>query len=269
MKKKHNNWDKVKLARHPDRPHSIDYIKNILKEFQELHGDRCFGDDESIIIGTGFLIDIPVAIIAQEKGYSIKDKIKRNFGLSQPEGYRKAKRLILLAEKFKLPIISFVDTPGAFPGISSEQRHIALAIADNIQCMMNAAIPIISIIIGEGGSGGALGINISDRTFMMENSYFSVISPEGCAAILWKDKKYANKAAEALKISANDLLKFKIIDEIIEEPYGPANIKSCQYMNVLKNKIHTTLNNLLTISISKLLKNRYNKYRSFGNFIIL
>ena len=216
-------WQKVQIARHPKRPYALDYVTAICEDFQELHGDRQYNDDRAIIGGTAFFNGEAVMIVAQQKGRDPKERIIRNFGMPQPEGYRKALRLMRLAEKFHLPVISFIDTPGAFPGIESEARHVSEAIAVNLREMSLLRTPSISVVVGEGGSGGALGIGVTDRVLIFENSYYSVISPEGCAAILWKDGSAAPKAAEALKVSADHLEKLGVVDEVIPEPTGGAH----------------------------------------------
>src|SRR5581483_2938126 len=209
-------WQRVQIARHPKRPYALDYVSMICENFQELHGDRQFRDDRALVGGTAFFDGHPVVVIAQQKGRETKERTERNFGMPQPEGYRKALRLMRLAEKFGLPVLSFIDTPGAYPGIGSEERHVSEAIAVNLREMAMLRTPTICVIIGEGGSGGALGIGVTDRVLILENSYYSVISPESCAAILWRDAKEAQKAAEALQLGRNDLLeKFGIVDEVI------------------------------------------------------
>ena len=213
-------WQRVQIARHAKRPYALDYVAQIFEDFQELHGDRQYSDDRALIGGTAFFEGQAVMIIAHQKGRDTKEKISRNFGMPHPEGYRKALRLMRMAEKFHLPVITFIDTPGAFPGVASEERHVSEAIAVNLREMAMLKTPTISIVVGEGGSGGALGIGVTDKVLMFENSYYSVISPEGCAAILWKDGAAAPKAAEALKLGAPHLFSQGIIDEVIEEPVG-------------------------------------------------
>lgn len=259
-------WDRVLLARHPQRPYFLDYIHLIFTNFQELHGDRLFKDDHAIVGGPAWFEGQPVMVIGQQKGRNTKENLYRNFGYPNPEGYRKALRLMKMAQKFELPIISIVDTPGAFPGIGAEERHVAEAIAVNIREMSRFEVPIIAMVIGEGGSGGALGIAVSDRTLILENAYYSVISPEGCAAILWKDRVFAPKAAEALKISAPELLKLKIIDEVIPEPLGGAhNDPSSTALNI-KNSLRKHLKELSHYQKDQLLIKRYEKYRQIGHF---
>ena len=216
-------WQKVQLSRHPNRPYSIDYIERIFDDFEELHGDRSFMDDSAIVGGPASIDGQKVMIIAQQKGRNTEDNLKRNFGCPNPEGYRKALRLMKMANKFSIPIISIIDTPGAFPGIGAEERHVAEAIAVNLREMASLQVPIVAIVIGEGGSGGALGIAVANKVLILENAYYSVISPEGCAAILWKDRAFASNAAEALKLDASQLLKLGIVDEVIPEPIGGAH----------------------------------------------
>ena len=234
--------------------------------FQELHGDRQFKDDQALIGGTAFFNGDAVMIIAQQKGRDPKERIARNFGMAQPEGYRKALRLMKMAEKFSLPVFSFIDTPGAFPGIESEARHVSEAIAVNLREMAMLRTPTISIVVGEGGSGGALGIGVTDRVLIFENSYYSVISPEGCAAILWKDGAKAAIAAEALKLSADSLEKLGVVDEVVAEPSGGAHHDPAQAAAALKSSLHKHLNDLRALDTDKLLDTRYDRYRHLGVF---
>ncbi len=259
-------WQRVQLARHPKRPYSLDYIQLIFSDFQELHGDRKFFDDQAIIGGTASFKGQPVMIIAQQKGRDTKENIKRNFGCPNPEGYRKALRLMKMAEKFKLPVISFVDTAGAYPGIGSEERHVAEAIAVNILEMSQLRVPTIAIVIGEGGSGGALGIAVCDRVLILENAYYSVISPEGCASILWKDRAHAPQAAEALKITAPHLLDLKIVDAVLPEPLGGAHCDVHETTQTIEKAITSHLKDIQAYGVEKLLAKRYEKYRSMGAF---
>ena len=261
-----SEWENVQIARHPMRPYSMDYISRIFSNFQELHGDRLYSDDQSMVCGIADIDDMPVIIISQQKGRSIKENIARNFGMQYPEGYRKALRLMKLAEKFCMPIITFVDTSGAFPGIESEERHVAEAIAMNLRDMMAIKSPIISVLIGEGGSGGAIGIAIADKVMILENAYYSVISPEGCAAIIWKDKSKAPCAAKMLKISTKKLLEFGIVDEVINEPSGGAHTDYDTVAHSVKDGILRNLNLLKKTKTDVLLKNRYNRYRKLGIF---
>ena len=257
-------WQRVLLARHPQRPYSLDYIDRITEDFIELHGDRRYGDDPAIVAGLGKIEEINCVIIGQQKGREIKEKLKRNFGMPHPEGYRKALRVMKLAEKFNLPIISFVDTPGAFPGIGAEERGQAWAIAENIKEMSLLSVPIVVVIIGEGGSGGALAIAIGNRVLMMENAIYSVISPEGCASILWRDGSKAEKAAEMLRLTAYELLQFGIIDEIVREPLGGAHQNWEEAAKILKEAILRNLEELLKKDKETILKERIEKFRKMG-----
>jgi acetyl-CoA carboxylase carboxyl transferase subunit alpha len=257
-------WQKVQIARHPKRPYALDYIGAICEGFQELHGDRQYNDDRAIIGGTAFFNGDAVMIVAQQKGRDPKERIARNFGMPQPEGYRKALRLMRMAEKFKLPVLSFIDTPGAFPGVESEARHVSEAIAVNLREMAMLRTPSISVVVGEGGSGGALGIGVTDRVLIFENSYYSVISPEGCAAILWKDSAAAPKAAEALKLSADHLEKLGVVDEVIPEPLGGAHNDPAQAASALKYVMQKHLNDLRALDEEKLLETRYERFRHLG-----
>lgn len=260
-------WQRVQLARHPERPYTLDYFSRIFENFQELHGDRLFGDDGAIVGGLAYLDKEPVVLIGQQKGRTTKEKIQRNFGSPHPEGYRKALRLMKMAENFGLPIISFVDTAGAYPGIGGEERHVAEAIAVNIREMSHFTVPIITVIIGEGGSGGALGIAVADRVLILENAYYSTISPEGCAAILWKDRSFAPQAAEALKITAHELLKMGIVDGIIPEPLGGAHRDYDATAKNIHQALIKELKPLKALPIQALLENRYQKYRTIGSFV--
>jgi acetyl-CoA carboxylase carboxyl transferase subunit alpha len=257
-------WQKVQIARHPKRPYALDYVGAICQGFQELHGDRQYNDDRALIGGTAFFNGEAVMIVAQQKGRDTKEKIARNFGMPQPEGYRKALRLMKMAEKFRLPVLTFIDTPGAFPGIESEARHVSEAIAINLREMAMLRTPTISVVVGEGGSGGALGIGVTDRVLIFENSYYSVISPEGCAAILWKDPAAAPKAADALKLSADNLEKLGVVDEVIAEPLGGAHNDPAQAAAALKYSLHKHLNDLRALDEEKLLETRYERYRRLG-----
>lgn len=262
------SWQRVQLSRHPNRPYALDYIEEgLFTDFQELHGDRLFKDDRAIIGGIALFEGNPVMIIAQQKGRNTKENLMRNFGSPNPEGYRKALRLMKLAEKFELPLISIIDTPGAYPGVGAEERHVAEAIAVNIREMSNLKTPIIAVVIGEGGSGGALGIAVADSVLIFENAYYSVISPEGCAAILWKDKSFAPNAAEALGLSAERLLKHGIVDKILPEPLGGAQNDPTTAVVTLKEALREGLKTLKTKKIDDLLNDRYNKYRMMGSFL--
>lgn len=260
-------YDIVKLARHPLRPLAADYINLIIEDFVELHGDRRFGDDKAIISGFGRIGREKILIIGQQKGKSTKERIACNFGMPNPEGYRKALQKMKLAEKFHLPIVTLIDTPGANPDIGAEERGQAHAIAENIYEMCRLMTPIINIVIGEGGSGGALGIGIGDKFAIMENAYYSVISPEGCAAILWKDGENAPEAATSLHLTAKDLLNFGIADEIIPEPLGGAQKNPKKTADMLKNCMSKYLEEIKNIQVDKLIEDRYNKYRKIGKYI--
>jgi len=259
-------WQRVQVARHPKRPYALDYVTALCTGFQELHGDRQFKDDQALIGGTAFFDGRPVMIIAQQKGRDTKENILRNFGMPQPEGYRKALRLMKLAEKFNLPVLSFIDTPGAFPGVESEARHVSEAIAVNLREMTLLRVPTIAIVVGEGGSGGALGIGVTDRVLIFENSYYSVISPECCAAILWKDRANAPQAAEALKLNAANLKEFGVVDEVIPEPLGGAQNNPAAAANALKEAFTRHLAELLEKSPEQLLEDRYQRYRIMGPY---
>ena len=259
-------WDKVKMARHPERPLTMDFMKNMFTEFTELHGDRAFKDDPAIIGGLAYFDDKPVMVLGHEKGKDTKKKLSRNFGMPYPEGFKKAARLMKMAEKFKIPLISFIDTQGAYPGIGAEERGQFVAIAENLRLMAHIKVPIIIIVIGEGGSGGALGIAVGDKVLMLENAYYSVISPEGCASILWRDAAKADEAARALKLTAQDLMRLKIIDEIIKEPLGGAHKDCNSTIEEVKNIIRKHLTELEALSTDELLEQRYKKFRAMGIF---
>jgi len=260
-------WQRVQLARHPKRPFALDYIQTAFQGYSELHGDRLFGDDQAIIGGFAQLGPHKAMVIGTQKGRDTKENIRRNFGSAHPEGYRKALRLMRLADKFGLKIITLIDTAGAYPGIGAEERHIAEAIAVNLREMMLFEVPIIAAVIGEGGSGGALGIGVADRVLILENAYYSVISPEGCAAILWKDRTAAAKAAEALKITAKDLLELGLVDETIPEPLGGAHNDLARTANTLKERLICHLNELKPLKAAERLRLRYAKYRAYGQVI--
>lgn len=259
-----NAWQVVQLARHPMRPYSLDYISRIFTDFDELHGDRFFADDKAIVAGTARLQNQPVMVIGQQKGRDTKEKVLRNFGMPQPEGYRKAMRLMLLAEKFKMPIITLIDTPGAYPGIGAEARGQSEAIAKNLMIMAQLKVPIICVVIGEGCSGGALGIGVGDKTLMLEYAYYATISPEGCASILWKGAERAAEAAEIMGITAKKHLEIGLIDEIIPEPLGSAYRDIDQMSNNLKDALIRNLNTLKSKNIHSLLDDRYKKYMAMG-----
>jgi len=257
-------WQKVQLARHPLRPYTLDYINLIMSDFMELHGDRLFSDDKAMICGLARIDKKKVVVMGHQKGRDTKENLKRNFGCAHPEGYRKALRIMQLAEEFQLPVIVFIDTPGAYPGIGAEERGQSHAIATNLREMMGINVPIMAIVIGEGGSGGALGVGIADRVAVLENSYYSVISPEGCAAILWKDGAKAPKAAEVLKLTGADLLKMGIIDEVIAEPLGGAHRDPAKIAQNVKEAVLRNLKELENLDRDALLKLRYKKFRSIG-----
>lgn len=257
-------WQRVQLARHSQRPYTLDYINMIMSDFIELHGDRAFGDDKAIVAGFAKIDNKKIVVLGHQKGRDTKENLTRNFGCAHPEGYRKALRVMQLAEEFDLPIVIFIDTPGAYPGIGAEERGQSQAIAQNLREMICIAVPIIAIVIGEGGSGGALGIGVGDKICVLENAYYSVISPEGCAAILWKDGSKASEAAEVLKLTAHDLLKLKIIDEVILEPLGGAHRDWQKMAFDLKDSINKNLKELSSLNKEELLKLRYKKYRSVG-----
>ena len=257
-------WQRVQLARHPKRPFTLDYIQSVFTDFSELHGDRLFSDDQAMVGGFARLDGHRVMVIGTQKGRDTKENIRRNFGSAHPEGYRKALRLMRLADKFGLPIVTLIDTAGAYPGIGAEERHIAEAIAVNLREMIMMEVPIIAVVIGEGGSGGALGIGVADRVLILENSYYSVISPEGCAAILWKDRSAAAKAAEALRITAKDLLDLGLVDEIIPEPLGGAHNDLPGMSQTLRSTLLKHLAQLQALSPKDRLAQRYEKFRRHG-----
>ena len=259
-------WQRIQLARHPRRPYTLDYIETAFDEFSELHGDRLYSDDRAVVSGFAKLGEERVMVMGTQKGRDTKENVLRNFGCAHPEGYRKALRLMKLANKFGLPIITIIDTAGAFPGIGAEERHIAEAIAVNLKEMMTLEVPIIAVVIGEGGSGGALGIGVADRVLILENAYYSVISPEGCAAILWKDRAAAPDAAEALKITSDHLKEFGLVDEIIPEPLGGAHNDPAQTAETLKAQLLKHLKALKKTPLKKLQVERYEKFRAHGQF---
>jgi len=259
-------WQRVQMARHPKRPFTLDYLRTTFSEFSELHGDRLYAEDHAIVGGFARLEHHRVMVIGTQKGRETKENIQRNFGSAHPEGYRKALRLMRLADKFGLPVITLIDTAGAYPGIGAEERHIAEAIAVNLREMMLLTVPIIAVVIGEGGSGGALGIGVADRVLILENAYYSVISPEGCAAILWKDRAAASKAAEALKITARDLFELGLADEVVTEPLGGAHNDLATTAATLKRHLLQNLEQLKKMSPPERLKARYQKFRAHGHF---
>ena len=257
-------WQKYQLARHPQRPYSLDYIEHCFTDFIELHGDRFCGDDQAIVCGLAKLDGEPVVIIGQQKGRNTKENLKRNFGLPHPEGYRKALRLMRLAAKFNRPIITLIDTPGAFPGLASEQRSVSEAIAKNLVEMARLPVPIIVVIIGEGASGGALGIGVGDRILMLENAWYSVINPESCSLILWRNRDQKTVAAEAMKIAAEDLVELKVIDRIVAEPFGGAHRNHLETAQNLKTEIQTALAEIKQIPLNELTHKRVEKFSQMG-----
>ncbi len=259
-------WQKVQLARHPERPYTMDYIERIFNSFIELHGDRRFRDDKAVVGGFARLKKRPVMVIGTQKGRDMKSNVYRNFGWPHPEGYRKAIRLMRIAEKANVPIVTFIDTPGAFPGIASEERHVGEAIAANMRDMFSLTVPVIAIIIGEGGSGGAIGIGVGNKILIMENAYYSVITPEGCAAILWNDRKFASQAADALKLTAEKLLEFGIADEIIPEPRGGAQKDHAAAAEMLREVLERHLDELSELTPQELKDQRYEKFRNMGRY---
>lgn len=259
-------WQRVQIARHPQRPHFMDYVGMIFEDFSELHGDRRFEDDPALVGGMAFYHGEPCLVIGTQKGRDTKQKLLRNFGMPKPEGYRKAMRLMKLAEKFSRPVFSFIDTSGAYPGLGAEERGQAEAIAYNLREMARLQVPIIVTITGEGGSGGALGIGVGNRVYMTEHSYYSVISPEGCAAILWKDQAKAEAAATALKFTAPDLKGFGVVDEIIPEPAGGAHTNYQQAAALIDQQLQKALAELKALSVDRLVEQRYEKFRAYGAF---
>ncbi len=259
-------WQRVQLARHPKRPYTLDYLQKTFTEFEELHGDRMFSDDRAFVGGFAKLGDQRVVVLGTQKGRETKENILRNFGSAHPEGYRKALRLMRLADKFGLPVVTLIDTAGAYPGIGSEERHIGEAIAVNLREMMLLEVPVLTAVIGEGGSGGALGVAVSDRVLILENAYYSVISPEGCAAILWKDRAASPKAAAALRITATDLAALKLVDEVVKEPLGGAHNDHDAAAASLKEALLRNLAEVRSLPVAGRLKARYAKFRAFGRF---
>jgi acetyl-CoA carboxylase carboxyl transferase subunit alpha len=262
------SWERVQLARHPKRPHSLDYIQRIFTDFNEIHGDRFYADDPAIVGGMAFLDGKPVLVIGQQKGRGTKENLLRNFGMPKPEGYRKAMRLMRIAEKFHRPIVTFIDTPGAYPGIDAEERGQAEAIAVNLREMSRLDVPVIAVIIGEGGSGGALGMGIANHVYMLENSYYSVITPESCAAIIYRDSGKAPQAAEALKMTAPDLKQLGLIDDIVPEPPEGAQVDADGAAELLKETLRKAISELSTLTPRQLIDGRYEKFRRMGNFFV-
>lgn len=261
------SWQRIQIARHPKRPYTLDYISMMMTDFLEIHGDRLFADDQAMITGFARIDDEMVVVIGQQKGRDTTENLKRNFGCAHPEGYRKAMRAMRLAEKFGLPVLVFIDTPGAYPGIGAEERGQAQAIAENLRDMAGLRTPVVAVVIGEGGSGGALGIAVADYVMILQNAYYSVISPEGCASILWRSATKAPEAAEALKLTGEHLVKFGIIDEIIPEPLGGAHHDPQQVVVRLKESILNQICRLNALSADALIEQRYQKFRSIGQFV--
>ncbi len=259
-------WQRVQIARHVQRPFALDYIERCFTNWTELHGDRRFADDKAMPSGLAMLGAQRCVVITHQKGRNTKENVMRNFGCAHPEGYRKALRLMRLGEKFGMPVISLIDTPGAFPGIGSEERHISEAIAVNLREMMRLRVPIIAAVVGEGGSGGALGIGVADRVLILENAYYSVISPEACSAILWRDRRHAAEAADALKLTAQDLLKLEVVDEVVHEPEGGAHRDYDSVVTNMGNALRRSLQRVCDIPIEELLTKRHEKFRRLGSF---
>lgn len=259
-------WQRVLLARHPKRPHTLDYIEVLFTDFHEIHGDRSFADDPAIVCGMAVFEGRPVMVVGEQKGRDTKQKLHRNFGMPKPEGYRKAIRVMQIAAKFERPIVTFLDTPGAYPGIDAEERGQAEAIARNLREMARLRTPVVSLVIGEGGSGGALALGVGNQVFMMQNAVYSVISPESCAAIIWRDSAKAELAAAALRLTAEDLLNFGLIDGIIPEPAGGAQEDPAAAAELVRKKLRDALEELSRLSPTELVQQRYMKYRRMGNF---
>lgn len=259
-------WQRVQLARHPKRPHTLDYIASLITDFQEIHGDRAFGDDAAIVCGMGLFEEKPVMIVGQQKGRDTKQKLIRNFGMPKPEGYRKAMRAMNLAAKFGRPIVTLLDTPGAYPGIDAEERGQAQAIALNLREMSRLGVPVIVVVIGEGGSGGALALGVGNRVYMLENAIYSVISPESCAAIIYRDAGKAEMAANALKLTAPDLKRLGLIDDIIPEPPGGAHENPTAAAESLRTTVRLALAELGRLTPQQLIDDRYDKFRKMGSF---
>ncbi|CAN5140513.1 acetyl-CoA carboxylase carboxyltransferase subunit alpha [soil metagenome] len=260
-------WQKVQLSRHPSRPYTLDFVSRLITEFQELHGDRTFGDDAAIVCGLGRFRGRSVVVVGHQKGRGAKENVKRNFGMPHPEGYRKALRMYELADRFGLPILTFIDTPGAYPGIAAEERGQSEAIGACLAGMSRARVPIIATIIGEGGSGGALALGVANRVLVMEYGTYSVITPEGCASILWRDGSKADVAAERMKMTAPDLLSLRVVDRVIDEPAGGAHQDADIAAKLVGNAIHETLRGLLRLTPDQLAEDRYNRFRSLGAYV--
>ena len=259
-------WQKAQISRHPNRPYTLDYIEAMMTDFVEMHGDRAFADDPAIVSGMAKLEGMPLTVIGHQKGRTTKEKIFRNFGMPNPEGYRKALRVMRFAERFRKPLLTFIDTPGAYPGIGAEERGQGESIARNLSVMSQLKTPILTVVIGEGGSGGALALGVADRILMLEHSTYSVISPEGCAAILWNDGAKASEAAELLKITAQDLFQMKVVDEVVEEPIGGAHRDPRRAAELLKEAVVRNLAEIRNVPFDDLLKQRYEKFRRIGMF---
>jgi len=257
--------DRVKLSRHPDRPYLLDYVSILFSKFSELHGDRRIADDPAMICGFATFHNEPVVIIGHQKGRNLKSRVQRNFGMAKPEGYRKALRVMRLAEKFNRPILTFVDTQGAYPGVDSEERNVAEAIAHNLREMSRLRTPIIATIIGEGGSGGALGIAVADRVLMQENAYYTVITPENCSTIIWRDREHVDEASNALRLTAQDLKSFQVIDEIVAEPDGGAHADYAGAAKLLDQAINSTLNEIRAWTAEERVQKRYERFRAIGS----
>jgi acetyl-CoA carboxylase carboxyl transferase subunit alpha len=262
------SWERVLLARHPKRPHALDYIQRLFTEFVELHGDRAFADDPSIVAGMGWFEGRPVVVIGQQKGRDTKQKLLRNFGMPKPEGYRKAMRVMRLAAKYSRPVITLLDTPGAYPGIDAEERGQAEAIAGNLREMSRLPVPVVAVVIGEGGSGGALAIGVGNRVYMLENAVYSVISPESCAAIIYRDSTRAPEAAAALKITAQDLLQLAMVDGVIPEPGEGAHTDPEKAAEALRTTLRAALEELAGMSPQQCMEDRYRKFRRMGSLFV-
>ena len=260
-------WDHVQLSRHESRPYTLDYVKRVFEGFSEIHGDRKYADDPALVGGMALFDGEPVMVVGQQKGRNTKERIFRNYGMPKPEGYRKALRLMLFAEKYNRPLFSFIDTPGAYPGIGAEERGQAEAIAFNLRCMPQIRVPIIAAVVGEGGSGGALAIGVADRVLMLEHSIYSVISPESCSAILWKNQEGVQDAARNLKLTAQDLLALEVVDEVVEEPPGGAQNDYDQAAQNLKRALQRHLQDLRKLGSKELLELRYQRFRRMGSFL--
>jgi acetyl-CoA carboxylase carboxyl transferase subunit alpha len=261
-----NDWERVKLARHPKRPHALDYINVVFNDFYELHGDRIDGDDRALVAGLARLGNYPVVVLGQQKGRSTEENKQRFFGMTRPQGYRKARRAMLLAERFGFPVITLIDTPGAYPGLESEEANIGGAIAESLLTMSGLRVPIVAVVIGEGGSGGALAIGLADRVLMLENAVYTVISPESAAVILWKDKERMKEAAEALNLTADRLLDLGLVDAVIPEPLGGAHKDIDQTASALEDELVRQLMKLAKLEPAKLVEERYRRYRSVGRY---